>query len=362
MCEHFKIYGSRNAGSRHTEACRARLISKFGQSEAGSARLQNWSEKVDRTIAERIVYEDQKLIERNQPRPEPATDVTTTRLGPREAPTIVVEERATSINDHTALGSRSGALPSTDEPAMAKPLSEEHVSPSTQQPTNIDDADTMDQDSTGDLDDTDMGFVGSLEPSFHDSVTSMLLSQLGHTSYTKSQSYGREKRRANKRIISEIYSPPRITAELRKRSHKYLVAGLAMDLTVNDPMDDMPWDFSKPEKRERAREKLRSQKPYLLVGSPECTQFCTWQNLNAQKYNSPEQVKRREQAKIQAIAHIEFVISLYEEQIQGGRYFLHEHPSSASSWKLESMLELLKHPSVSRVNGDQCQFGAEAKR
>ena len=52
----------------------------------------------------------------------------------------------------------------------------------------------------------DMGFLGSLEPSFHDEVSTLLLAQLGDTSYNKSQSYGREKRRAVKEVISEIYS------------------------------------------------------------------------------------------------------------------------------------------------------------
>ena len=38
-----------------------------------------------------------------------------------------------------------------------------------------------------------------------------------------------------------------------------LIPGFALDLTTIDPSDGQPWDFDKPEKRERAR-KLLSDK------------------------------------------------------------------------------------------------------
>ena len=49
---------------------------------------------------------------------------------------------------------------------------------------------------------------------------------------------------------------------------------------VVDPTDGMPWDFRKRTKRERARDIMREQKPYMLIGSPACKAFCTWMNLN----------------------------------------------------------------------------------
>ena len=101
---------------------------------------------------------------------------------------------------------------------------------------------------------------------------------------------------------------------------------------------------------------LGAQKPYLLIGSPECTQFCTWQGLNAVKNTTPEQIIKREKARREAVEHMEFVVSLYREQIEGGRYFPHEHPSCATPWKLESMMDLMSNPTVERVGPDQCQF------
>ena len=90
-----------------------------------------------------------------------------------------------------------------------------------------------------------------------------------------------------------------------------------------------------------------------------CTAFSTWQALNQHKFSDPE-AKRR--AKIEAEVHMRFVISLYYEQIENGRYFIHEHPQWATSWQLEEMAGLMEVPGVIRVRGDQCQYGAEIVR
>ena len=59
---------------------------------------------------------------------------------------------------------------------------------------------------------------------------------------------------------------------------------------------------------------------------------------------------------------MEFAASLYFEQLQAGRYFLHEHPRYASSWGLSTMEELMKIPGVELTHGDQCQYGARVAR
>ena len=135
--------------------------------------------------------------------------------------------------------------------------------------------------------------------------------------------------------------------------------GFAFDLTVNDPDDGQPWDFFVKGKREKARAKLNSQKPYLLIGSPSCSAFSTWMALNEARSNDVAAVRR---AKSRAVRHIEFVIELYYDQLNGGRYFLHEHPEHATSWQLASMKALTEAESVLRVCGDQCQYGAEIQR
>ena len=103
---------------------------------------------------------------------------------------------------------------------------------------------------------------------------------------------------------------------------------------------------------------VRKQAPYCLIGSPACRAFCTWQRLNIAKSNKRVAVRR---AEIAAIEHINFVVSLYFEQLAAGRYFVHEHPRWATSSNLRSMMELQAVEGVRFTQGDQCRYGAEVK-
>ena len=138
---------------------------------------------------------------------------------------------------------------------------------------------------------------------------------------------------------------------------KHLMAGFALDLTVMDE-DGQPWDFSNEDKRQKARRMVREQKPYMLIGSPACKDFSAWQSLNMARTKDPEAMRR---AKIGSIVHLDFVASLYEDQAEGSRYFLHEHPLNATPWEVPSIARILGRGDVQRAHGDQCQFGAEVR-
>ena len=218
---------------------------------------------------------------------------------------------------------------------------------------------TEDRDQEIDEQDIDMGFIGSLEPSRDDFVSELLMEQLG-----SSRSFKREKRKCaqalfavghpRRAVVSELYSPPRVTKELIRMRSRRMAPGLALDFTVIDPSDGKPWDFNDPVKRERARMLVRRQRPYMLIGSPMCRAFSTWQFLNKFRAVDPQELER---TRLQAIVHIEFMASLYLEQIEGGRYFLHEHPAFATSWTLPCMEELAKVHGVEMTYADQCQYG-----
>ncbi len=47
--------------------------------------------------------------------------------------------------------------------------------------------------------------------------------------------------------------------------------------------------------------------------------------------------------------------------MEAGRHFLHEHPTSATSWKLECMREVSELPDVCKVRADICQFSLRTK-
>ena len=108
-----------------------------------------------------------------------------------------------------------------------------------------------------------------------------------------------------------------------------LSPGFALDITCIDEEDGTDWDLSLPHKQEKAMMVVQTQKPLFLIGSPCCRAFSTWQALNAARGDAQayEEIKR------QSIKHLEFVCRLYQEQIDSGRYFIHEHPEGASSWK-----------------------------
>ena len=154
--------------------------------------------------------------------------------------------------------------------------------------------------------------LGSLEPFVDDVVSQLLLSQMG----SSGKSYHRESATAARRIVSEIYSPPRVTAPIRQLKSRHVMPSYAFDLTTVDTADGLPWDFNGPAKRLRARMLIRQQKPYLLIGSPMCTAFSTWQRLNLAKSNDRPAMER---ARLQRIVHTQYVAKLYGEQTQGGR-------------------------------------------
>jgi len=142
--------------------------------------------------------------------------------------------------------------------------------------------------------------IGSLEPSFDDEVSALLLTEMGSSGRVRR----RDGRKVVRKMVSEIYSPPRVTELLRKTRSKHLMAGFALDLTVLDD-DGLPWDFSEEAKRQKARRLVREQRPYMLIGSPACTAFSTWMYRNEAKSRDVAAIRR---AKIRAIVHMDFAI------------------------------------------------------
>ena len=401
QCDHIMRYGSAKPGHNHSDLCRVRMIRQIGQTETGQRRLEQWNERVDRSMAEQIEHSDKAAAaarERGrddrlaggdqapakpQPRQElggaearergeAAGEATSSRSPSTGMATPSKSMASSSDSQTTRLGSGEGSFLPADEPATAKPRGVDDVRASIGLPADamddsdaesrcprnsddelVDNEDAMDQDEAPG--DAEMGFLGSLQPEACDAASELLLMQLGSVG----RSYKRETRQAFGKLVSEIYSPPRITAELQRRPRKHLLPGFALDLTVVDPEDGEAWDFCQPDKREKARRLRRRQKPFLLIGSPECTAFCTWQYLNESKAADVNEIKRQ---RIRASLHMDFVASLYREQVEDGLYFLHEHPLWATSWKLPSIENLLKISGVERVHGDQCQYGAEVQR
>ena len=59
----------------------------------------------------------------------------------------------------------------------------------------------------------------------------------------------------------------------------------------------------------------------------------------------------------EARAHLKCSCRLYRRQINAGKFFLHEHPLTASSWKLPDIKRVLGIPGVGVATCHQCRFG-----
>ena len=123
-----------------------------------------------------------------------------------------------------------------------------------------------------------------------------------------------------------MYSRPRVT---QMGDTMGLMQGMALDLTTSDE-NGKPWDFSQKEMRDKASRLVDNKTALLVIGSPMCAAFSQVQKLNANKIN----VSDRQDMIHKGRQHLKVCLELYQAQIDNGLYFLHEHPASASSWKL----------------------------
>ena len=135
-----------------------------------------------------------------------------------------------------------------------------------------------------------------------------------------STQYKCERQTGIRAVVSEIYSPPRVTAATKLLPELKIIPGFALDLATAD-VDGKLWDFDSKIMRNRAMQRVKDERPMVLVGSPMCTAFSTWQRIN-DKIRDPVGVAAE---KKRAVVHLEFCIKLYREQMRHGRYFIHEH-------------------------------------
>ena len=98
---------------------------------------------------------------------------------------------------------------------------------------------------------------------------------------------------------------------------------------------------------------VRETVPFLVIGSPPCTMFSSLQNLSKNRRCEVEFKKAMRIAK----EHVKFCLGIYKIQMKAGRYFLHEHPNSASSWSMPEVVEMMAHEDVDVTTCDMCAYG-----
>ena len=146
--------------------------------------------------------------------------------------------------------------------------------------------------------------------------------------------------------LAEVYSPGRFGEAAWRHG---LRPGFAVDLQTG-------WNMDLQEHVETLREVQEEQDPYIVMGSPPCTEFSRLLHISKSK-RDPDVVARKRAA---GERHLRNSVEVYRRQMARGRYFLHEHPKSADSWQEECIRKLEEEPSVVRVSGPMCRWGMEA--
>ena len=124
--------------------------------------------------------------------------------------------------------------------------------------------------------------------------------------------------------------------------------GIIVDMSVDAQMDMRVETY-----RTQTRHNIARSDPLIIFGAPPCTVFSSMQNINHKYHGAPEWNRKYEEG----ILLLQCAVDVYWDQIARGKFFLHEHPATASSWDLPMIRELAEHPGVEIVTGDMCRWG-----
>ena len=152
--------------------------------------------------------------------------------------------------------------------------------------------------------------------------------------------------------IAEVYSPKRFTALAQQYK---LRPGFAVDLCETKENGEY-WNLNKTADVELLHKLIDREEPLLITGSPPCHLFSKLQAISWNKI--PPDI--REKRMNEALHHLHTSRDVYEKQIQQGRYFLHEAPWGATSWKDERVERISSRDDVYVVRGPMCKWGMTA--
>ena len=135
--------------------------------------------------------------------------------------------------------------------------------------------------------------------------------------------------------------------------------GFSVDLETQRA-DGQHWDLCKDSHVEDLLKLLEEEKPTFLGGSPPCGPFSSLQTLVDAANKTPVHV--RKQRMQEGKKHLRTAVQAYWQQLEAGRYFLHEHPQGARSWEEPYVQELRNDPRVYEVVGPMCRWEMQPTR
>ncbi len=153
--------------------------------------------------------------------------------------------------------------------------------------------------------------------------------------------------------VMEVFSPKRFTALAGAFGLK---PGVAVDLEELKPGGEDFWDLDRQGDVEEVEKLIDLEEPRLLTGSPPCEAFSRLLNISKHR-RSPEAIQNQKDV---GRRRLHVAIKFYRKQHEAGRYFLHEHPDSAESWKDGEMMNLMDVEGVYVVKGPMCRWEMQA--
>ena len=343
-CTHADDHGWGQKSGPHSPACVERFKKLLAESEEGRRRLAEAEGRQSEWIAKRVQEAAEGPREVQDPIPQEFEPLAEDAPGPESSDgrkDVEVPMRDSNMDDDVE-PEATGDAAERDE---AMDHGDDYV-PTSPEPEGMEDDEMLLEPLMNVVTDDVKEDIAKLD---HEIVD--LVCQMGGGR----RAYRRERMKAVRAIVAEIYSPPRVTHCAKLLPQLGISAGFALDLTENNQRGE-PWDFDDENKQDEAMDLIDETKPLFIVGSPMCTAFSTWQRINAHRRDP---VKMKEQYD-KAVKHLRFVCRVYRKQLDEGRYFLHEHPVAASSWQEPCMARLLREEGVDTVNMDQCQYGQRA--
>ena len=360
----------------HTEACRARIIGQMMGDETGKERLEAYERRRKRQKDAPVVAEQDVAA------PEAAGEPTAVAIEEPQDPIYPedpeIRERLKRAVETRPTGSESGGKPKARTapaqavkrpgelkigagPAMAKPKIQPSQGDKRAAETAVEDLrETAGEAPTSAPEPMEQGEDASAFSKDKKVLKTLIKRQVLDAYELHGLTISSEEADSIADLscqmcavdVMEIYSPKRFTDTAKAFK---LRPGFAVDLTEQKP-DGSYWDLNKSEDVKEVEETIDREEPKLLTGSPPCHMFSQLQNISWHKL-SPE---IREKRMSEALHHLHVSCKMYRKQYDSGRWFLHEAPWGAASWKDPQVQAILALPGVYLVKGPMCRWEMKA--
>ena len=343
------------AHRQHSRVCKARIANELSKTEDGKARVERVHERAERYIVaykkredeRKRKLDDDKLAKEKKATSRKSAEEEITELDKILGPSPGTESSGLRPPDQSPVELLPGGPPSLHFPGpSAGPVVEVGEGPVVVDVEDLDESIVMD---VGSLDRSQEFELVRREVSLDETAELMLdeevearriLLQTGALTVKAAYSFSSP-------VLVELFSPPRLTDYAQRRA---LGQGLALDLTTCDDKG-VAWDFNVKERKDSASKLIESMSPDLLLGCPPCRMYSLLQYLNQHRIDQEVWDK----AMTEAENHLEFCVEQYEAQMKRNKFFLHEHPAFATSWKSPSVERLKDKEGVFHVVGDMCE-------